>query len=521
MTTDWNLRDSASNSQNFVLRLSEDSIVEDTRDLVANGKKRNDDDVIVISDSNSSCSTSPKSLEPVGWQRTASSSKIKNKKTMKYRKLYIFETSSSESEETKLDGDAWRKIVDSNTKLLDGRCVNKINVVQVNRAFYTSDETTTSSSNASCDKSAKDETSKYDVERSCGSPASTFAAHKLMERDTNANREHEISSSVKQTNKETTPSHTVRSVSSSIASELNKFSVRSTPRQNNPGRIRLTKEVAHKIFKNIKSTQVVYDSPREKRQVNVIINESTDTDENMIHPALSSRDGREVTSRGENCDAAETSLRNDIIPDSQTDSSKSRETRISGPTDAARDEDLHRPLSERKKRQIAEWLMTNRPDSPSDSSCSNVPASTRNSMGSGNSSLEKLELNYETPNNRGKIDKGHTDEKQIPLANGTIQSCSTRQATLDRFIQKFSKNDDSEFRTPDRPTFLPSKSHTDKKVSSSAVCTSENVDFKNCADILAKLYGESWKDKANVFLPTTEPKKKIIQTTNRPIQTER
>ncbi|KMQ93974.1 acidic repeat-containing protein [Lasius niger] len=162
--------------------------------------------------------------------------------------------------------------------------------------------------------------------------------------------------------------------------------------------------------------------------------------------------------------------------------------------DILRKEDLHASLSEKKKTQIVKWLMTNSPDSLSDSSCSNIPPSTRNSIDSGNSSLERLERNYETPNNRERINKVQIDKKQTTIVNS------------DKFC------------TPDRPkSYL--KMYADKKASS--INTPENTGMTNYADILDKLYGNSWRNKANVLLPTTEPRKTCNQVTSRIIQTER
>lgn len=69
-------------------------------------------------------------------------------------------------------------------------------------------------------------------------------------------------------------------------------------------------------------------------------------------------------------------------------------------------------LSARKRKEIANWLMSNNPDTNNESSFSHISGSNRNSICSGNSSLERLEINYETPNNRKKFFKLHSDKKR-------------------------------------------------------------------------------------------------------------
>ncbi|XP_014475006.1 PREDICTED: putative leucine-rich repeat-containing protein DDB_G0290503 isoform X2 [Dinoponera quadriceps] len=509
MTSDY-MTNSVNNSQDFILQLSEESITEDRYELLGNNKKEKENSIIVISDS--SCSSSPEHFDKSKWE-SLPVSKRKNK-NVKYKRLYISET-SSEDEEEKINL-PWKLSV------ISDKYLNKkhIDSVQDHKTFYISNETAiiTSSSDMSDDRTPKKQTSKFNSKKSYRSTTLTPMRQEIRQSDTDAHKEHEIYN-VRETNKIITPS----SVSSSIQNKLNQFTIRNTPQQNNVGRVELTKEDTCKIFKNIKSTQIVYNSLREKRETNIIIDESTDRDEDIIHPAISLRNNNGINCHNDSLGVIETTLKDDIISDSQTNSSKSCDRAHSIIIiDTPKDEDLHRPLSERKKRQITQWLMTNQSDSQSDSSCSNIPASTKNSIHSGNSSLERLELNYETPNNRGQINKVHTKEKQTTITNskGEIHLFSTRQNTLDRFVQR-SKNNNSEFCTPERPMVLP-KAHTDKKISSSSsVNSSENVNVKNCEDILDKLYGKSWRNKANVLLPTTEPRKKTAKTIVKAVQTER
>lgn len=296
---------------------------------------------------------------------------------------------------------------------------------------------------------------------------------------------------------------------------LSRHPTYNTPKQDSTGKIKLTKKDTYKILKNIKSTQVVYDSSKEKKETNVIINESTDIEEDIMHPAISSSYNNKVQSKylSNSPDVINTSLKNDILQTDLSEPSKSC-------NDISKIMDSHRPLSEKRKRQIREWLLTNFPDSQSDSSFNTIPPSTRNSN-SGNSSLERLEQNYETPNNREKINKTRTDEKQRTIVNSdrVAHSFLTRQTTLDQYFKK-SKNNDSEFHTPvNKPKLLP-KAQTDKKASS-VVNRSERKDIMDCANILDKLYGTSWRDKVNALLPTTESRKTSIEITNRTVQTER
>lgn len=432
---------------------------------------------------------------------------------MKYRKLQIIGTSSSETEEDKLDRGVRGKAITADDRSLGKKRVDKKSV-QGNKAFYTSDETT-NSSNSSYGKDIRYKISKSDIKKTYASPK---LIQKLTERDTYVNRDCDMYN-VEQTNKVTTPSKTPRSVkssASSVASRLNKFTVHNTPQQNRTKGIRLTRADAYKILKNIKSTKIVYDSPRETKQVNVIINESTDREESFIHPAMSPK--RDRVNYNKNSDINETDPKDNTIPNSQTDVSPER--CVSKFPDTPQ-EDFHRPLSTSKKVQIAEWLMTNRPDSPSDSSCSNIPSSVRNSItNSGNSSLERLEQNYETPNNRGKIGKVRDNEKQTVDLNcdKRTQSGTTYKTARDKLTQ-MPGNVDIECHTSDS-TYLGPKCFIGKKITSPVVDTPK-VDFKKCADVLVKLYGESWRDKADILLQTTEPRKKVVQTTNRPIQTER
>lgn len=492
MTSDCNLRDFVSDSQNFTLRLSGDSI-EDTHDLVGNSKTKDKDDIIVISDS--SCNSSPEDNDKLKGKFNSNI-----KKNGKYQRLYLLETSFSESEEEKFNSPC-KSIVRSDNKSPDRKYINTI---QINK--ISSDETV-SNGGINYDKNPKDELNKNNNKKFFKSPIRALICAEKKIIDSKMREKY----NVKQANEGITSDHAVYGDCFNVSSRLNKFPVYNTPQQDNTGKFKLTKQDTHKILRNIKSTQIGCNSPKEKKENNIIIDESTDED--VIHPAISPSYNKKIRHNpNDSLDVIDTSLKN---VNSQMDS-KSYKT-CSELLDILRKENLQKSLSKKKKKQIVDWLIANSPDSPSDSSCSNIPPSIRNSIDSGNSSLERLELNYETPNNRERINKVQTD-KQISMVNSdkVIHSLLTRQTTLDKYFKK--SNNISKFCTPDRPK-SDVKVQVDKEVSSS-INTPENT-VTNYADILDKLYGSSWRNKANALLPITEPRKTSNQATSRIIQTER
>ncbi|KAG6803363.1 acidic repeat-containing protein isoform X1 [Apis mellifera caucasica] len=163
--------------------------------------------------------------------------------------------------------------------------------------------------------------------------------------------------------------------------------------------------------------------------------------------------------------------------------------------------------------------MTNLPDSQSDSSLDIVPLSNKHDKSSGNSSLERLEMNYETPNNRGKINQLPNESKTInSKCNKTSNPTVLRQTIINEFVQKTKNN---EFHTSH-------KTHTNDKFSipiNTSTNTPQNIDIRDCADILDKLYGKSWRNKADILFPKSEPRintiKQATTTKNRAVQTER
>ncbi|XP_015115223.1 nucleolar protein dao-5 isoform X2 [Diachasma alloeum] len=183
--------------------------------------------------------------------------------------------------------------------------------------------------------------------------------------------------------------------------------------------------------------------------------------------------------------------------------SKTHVTRFLNPADNA---DC---LSDEKKKEISRWLLNNCPSERSDDSISNISASNRNSsISSGHRSLERLEMDYETPNNRQKFrDKSNT-RVQNPLVNSARGS--PRQSLMDDYLKKTKGSKST------------SRKYTPIAIKSKTVAVSPAVDtpkprLDDCADILDKLYGAEWRE-ADVF-PVTEPRKKVVLK-DRGVQTE-
>ncbi|XP_071559407.1 uncharacterized protein [Temnothorax nylanderi] len=504
MTSNWYATDSVCDSQNFNLRFSAGSSIEDSspQRFVTNGKT--EDDIIVISDSSCSSSPVPTAKMRVPRCRYDSTSNVLNVRNKEYQKLHFLEvSSSSESEKERESDSSWKQ---SDNKFSKKKPINRTVVVNETptEASLTSNDTLLTSDSASTnDKTAinsniinyyrdqVDKSSRYINDRS---PMLITEQEKNLKLREKYNTE-KMNGIIKSSGATYSDSPNV----------LSKHPTFNTPKQDSTGKIRLTKKDTHKILKNIKYTQVVYDSPREKKEDKVVINESTDIDEDIMHPAISPSYNRKIQPPSDSPDVIDTSLKKDILQVGLSESPKPH-------TDVSRVMDSYRPLSEKRKEQVLEWLLkTDVSDSQSDSSLNTVPPSNRNSN-SGNSSLERLEQNYETPNNRERINKTRTYEKQKTIINSdrVANSFFTGRTTLDEYFKK-SKNN-SKFCTPDnKPKLLP-------KVQTNTFKTKDEMD---CAGILDKLYGTAWRDKANVLLPTTEPRKTSAQTVNRTVQTER
>lgn len=496
MTSNWYA--GVCGSQSFNLRLSEGSSTNDSASerFVTNEKAK--DDIIVISDS--SCSSSPVRTDK---PKSSSTSNVRNKE---YRKLHFVDISSSESERESESDSSW-KLLRIDDKFLKKTSTNRTVVQETPETSLISNDTlstaerlfdslipkcastnneTAVTSNMNCDR---DQVNKSSNDRNVTLITEQEKKSKLREECNFEN-----------INRVIKPSHSMYSDSSNV---LRRYPI--TPKQDSTGKTRLTKKDTYNILKNIKCTQIEYNSAREKKEVNAVINESTDTDDEIIHPAISSNYNKKVQHPSDSPDVIDTSLKNNILQEDLSESSKPH-------INISKVMDSFKPLSERRKRQIKEWLLTNFSDSQSDSSFNTVPPSTRNSN-SGNSSLERLEMNYETPNNRERI-KAQTDEKQRTIINSDKVVQSTDQNTLVKYFKKTKPN--SECRTPDnKPNLL---SQTDKKVSS-VTNTFDTKDVRDFVDISDKLYNTP--QRALPLFSTTEPRKTSVRTVNRIVQTER
>ncbi|XP_051161874.1 germ cell nuclear acidic protein-like [Leptopilina boulardi] len=210
-------------------------------------------------------------------------------------------------------------------------------------------------------------------------------------------------------------------------------------------------------------------------------------------------------------------------------------------------------LSARKRKEIANWIMLNNPDANSESSFSHISGSNRNSVCSGNSSLERLEVNYETPNNRGKFLKLHSDKKKsadeselkTPIANATDVLNGLKLVDTNKRINNrtpltenrltISTNTKSTETSVKRQTRIDEYLKKTKTISGKSITVitprnnvtktpainskPEDVKIEDCVDILDKLYGDTWRAKADVIL--SEPRKKNVVKKDRGVQTER
>ncbi|XP_011868096.1 PREDICTED: uncharacterized protein LOC105562139 isoform X2 [Vollenhovia emeryi] len=550
MTFNWYAGDLGCNSQNFHLRLSAGSSIENSSPQRSVGNRKTEDDVIVISDSScdSSHDSPPARAEKPKW-KSSSTSSVRSKDRPRLR----FAISSESEGERESDSCRLDRADDESRGKYTNRTPARVNGIP-EASLISTDASSVSerlfdsllassgalindktASRGNCD-GVKNQVNKSKRHVHDGSPML------IAEREADSKLREEYSA--ERINSATKPSCDGPNI-------VSRRPTCNAPKQDGTAKTRLTKRDVHKILRNIKCTQAVYDSPGERRDLNVIIDESIDVDEDMIHPAISPTYARKVQRPGDSPDVVDTSLKSDVLqqagpfelPEPQHDGSRMANS--------------YRPLSERRKKQISEWLLTNASESQSDSSFNTVPPSVRKSN-SGNSSLERLELSYETPNNRGRINRAQADERTVVNSDRAARTPSTRQNAIGRYFKesrndselgarpngvdryfKESKTDsefstrqngidryfketknDSEFRTPDNKPKLPPKGQTDRKVYPGAN-TSQTNSVMDCASILDKLYGTSWRDKADALLPTSEPRKAPVQPVNRIVQTER
>lgn len=467
------MTESFHDSQNFHLKLSQDSNISDTQDI-------NDADIIIMSDSSSKSTCSiPKYV--IG--STSHNHPITN------NTIYIEDSSDSDSIDIASEKyfQSWRANKKSYfiNNFQERKDILKKNILPI------SDDFSSSSSGQEYITTSKRTNSSY-----ISSWTTENRVNDISETNIQCNTNSTDSNNLKNSNNITQLPKTI----SHINSDLKK---------------KISKEDTKNIIKNIKSTRIIYESPKIQKEKNVISNKEIDN--NIIHPAISPKNNLKTNIF---IDETQEDSESDIIQDSQVNLTHSYKTRVDKFLNApCIEKDTSIKLSERKRKQISQWLMTNLPDSQSDSSLDIVPLSNKHDKSSGNSSLERLEMNYETPNNRGKINQLPNESKIInSKCNKTSNPTVLRQTIINEFVQKTKNN---EFHTSH-------KTHTNDKFSipiNTSTNTPQNIDIRDCADILDKLYGKSWRNKADILFPKSEPRintiKQATTTKNRAVQTER
>ncbi|XP_043270966.1 dentin sialophosphoprotein isoform X2 [Venturia canescens] len=275
----------------------------------------------------------------------------------------------------------------------------------------------------------------------------------------------------------------------------------------------LSKRDARKILRIIESKRAIYQSPREFKKVSS--SEESDSEDSF---QVEKQEDFQKGNAAKVISETESESGEKVIRGSKVDLSKPYKTHVTRFLDPSLDSPDG--MSERKKREIAHWLLTNSADTRSETSLSNIPPSDQNSPSSGNSSLERLEMNYETPNNRDKLRKPRTNEtpkvkhkSQCDSAkscqNDRLGTAKPRQIPIDTYFKK--NNEGIKMLTP---------VSTKKKTMHNEKST-DNLEIEDCVDILDNLYGKTWRAKAHEILPTSEPRKKNIPLRDKAVQTER
>ncbi|XP_043253356.1 uncharacterized protein LOC122397923 [Colletes gigas] len=481
LSSDKEMDESVSDSQNFCLKLSQDSIVCDTQDGIVN----DEEDIIVISDSSSTCS-SPKCSPKLKLKLNRHYGTNKNVGSQN-------STDSSNASEERFF-QARGKNKGHNFVFHDWKKKNR----KKNNTLFISDDSSSNSSEPSKRYIYSSNKASSNSISSASDKIKTMQKASTEIYSTAANEKNLLSGSA------------VGSSSSKNLGGLNRPDkvLSATNKQYDNFNRKLTPKNARDIMKNIKATKIVYESPR--RQDNIVINKSID---NQMHPAISSKEIRNKI-----IDESIENSESDIIEGSQINSTNFYKNHVSRfldtPCVSKHEEIIGMELSERKKKQISTWLMTNSTESISDNSFDIVPATNRDDVSSGNSSLERLEMNYETPNNRGKIHHVPTSKKLINQdRDKIIQPTVPRQTILHEVTQQ------SETDVPKVCT--PKNNCTNNVFSTPTLCNPQNVDIMDCADILEKVYGKSWREKAALLLSKSEPRRQVISTRNRAVQTEK
>ncbi|XP_076641471.1 uncharacterized protein LOC143352676 [Halictus rubicundus] len=485
ISSDRDEEKSISESQDFCLKMTQDSIASDSQEAEVHDNKN----VILIDDSSSDCDNPKHSTD----------TKLKSNKHFNSKHRELIDSSSS-SECLDEEGDRMFELWRRNKKIDFFNSKKKENTFAERRNILLTSDSATPSSSDSNGKSMESSTkSKY------------------------------ISFTPESNNKITSECNSQLHINNVYGKNVSHNSGKSidTPQKGlsikNQFEIKkkLTRRDVRNIIKNISSPKVAYESPRRNKNVvndekiddNVIVDESMD---NGGHPAISFRTN--LVENTKIIDETPPSSSSDIAQDSKmtlNNLHRNHVNEILNTQKVDQNIDAMSALSERKKKQISEWLQTNSLDSKSDSSFSMVPASNKSGISSGNSSLERLEMNYETPNNRDRIRQARTSEKKLTNeeCNKIVQSSVTRQTTILDYTKR-SRNDALELRTP-------TNKRADNEMSTPTISQPQNMDVMACADILDKLYGASWRQKADELLPKSEPRKQVVATKSRAVQTER
>ncbi|CAK9819469.1 Germ cell nuclear acidic protein [Anthophora plagiata] len=506
------MEESASCSQNFCLKLSQYSSISNTQ------YTSDDGDIIIISDS-SSKSTSSSS------KRISKSKSTKKRCPARSNEIYILDTSDSDSTSNKNEKkyfETWK----TNKKYdLIKHLKERKGMVEKNNVLYTSDESSTSSS---------EHNKKYvTCSNKTGNSYTSLTTKTNTKNVSNVNiQSHSTVNKKNSSNNASGSSSNTSSKSFKNTVQLTKTAP-SVKETDNNSKQKFSRKDIKNIIRNIKSTRLVYESPKLQKQNNVAqdkeeddaIHSEDNEEDDAIHPAISPE--RYLKTNNKVIDETLADSESDVIPDSQINLTNRYKTHVDQFSNMLHVEKkaggtyTECELSERKRKEISRWLMTNTPDSQSNSSFSVVPPSAQDDVSSGNSSLERLEMNYETPNNRDRIRQQPVGEKETINTdyNKTSRTVISRQASLDEYIQQ-SKNNAPELCT------LKKKSHTNSSTVSTSTKnqrtnTPQKIDLMDCVDILEKLYGKSWRQKADILFPQSEPRKQVALTKNRAVQTER
>ncbi|KAK0085510.1 hypothetical protein PV325_004987 [Microctonus aethiopoides] len=489
----------STSSQNFSLRLSDSFIVNDTiegsQDIDVNkeNEKNKQTEIILISDSSDDeCQLV---IEPSKEKESPSNGKIPiSKSTMTFSSIDV-DAIHTESKKMTPTSRSKHLLVDSTQKH-----------AQKNFDLLTCGDYNMGSTNVIDDDS--------------GSVHLTMPNKLMAPRDNKNSENCRIKTRVDYVNKITD----INSSNSKSTENINngKNELCGTP---NSGKLTLqttplTKKNVRDIAKVIKSTRAVYNSPLTRRQREIEENNSDTSEKTKSSPEIN--DNQKKIKHPAWIDETDSDNSEIIQNDKIFEPVQPVKTHLSRFLNPIHTEENSATLSELKKEEISRWLLTNPLDSRSDTSMSYVPPSEQNSLSSGNSSLDRLELKYETPNNRDKFRNktcsgSNNKTKIIPTTTRQIQSANVKQTTMDRYLRKVKRGD--KYMSNYTPVPI---SKTNNVISpSSPTENNSNLEIADCADILDKLYGNVWRDKADDLLPGSELKKTNPKVQNRAIETER